>query len=198
MDNLRKYLKPLLFFLAIVLVGFATVAITGSLGRGVPRAFSEARLQGAMIAQNIVDVSNRSVQDLGRINELDKQGNFTEALNLTTAAVGQSQEIRNEAIRLSTELEKMTLALSEMKSFEARQAAFSAVSNHLALISRLINYSGYLGRLLEVLRHRFTGDFSDAERVDALISQINSEIEAINKLNTEANEAISKFDKLVR
>src|SRR3989344_6339577 len=106
---------------------------------GIPAEFTTARLQGALIAQNIVNLSNESVLDLAEINKLDQNRNYTEALNLASEVIKRSQEIRDQAILLSTEVEKMTKALSDIRSFDARQAALESIANRLALISRLIN-----------------------------------------------------------
>ncbi|MEK7195089.1 MAG: hypothetical protein AAB655_00135 [Patescibacteria group bacterium] len=168
------------------------------LGPGsVPEGFIQARLQGALIAQNIVNLSNQSALDLNEVGELDRNKNFVEALNLTTELIKKSQEIRDQAVLLSSEIEKMTKALSEIDSFEARQAALEAIANRLALISRLINYSGYLGQLLDVLRGRFTGIYAPSYEVQNLITQINSEVRAINNFNTQAGRAMERFDEIV-
>ena len=94
--------KPRIYFISILVVvgGYLLVILARSFGGGVPSEFSDARLQGAIISQNIVNLSGRSVADLEAINKLDKSGNFTEALNLVTAAVSRSREIRDEAIKL--------------------------------------------------------------------------------------------------
>lgn len=198
MKKLPRKVKLFLVFAAVVFGGYLAITLAGSFGGGVPAAFSDARMQGALIAQNIVDVSNRSAADLEKISVLDKSGNLTEALSEITAMVGRSQEIRDQAVKLSAELEKMTRSLSEVKSFEARQAALEAIGNHLSMISKLINYSGYLGGLLEVLRNRFLGNFSDNVRVADIINQINIEVKSINDLNVQAKSAIQRFDELVR
>lgn len=198
MLNFSRRTKIFLGLGVLALGGFVAITLAGSSSEGVPQAFSDARLQGALIAQNIVVLSNESAQDLEKINQLDKEGNFTEALTLVTAAVARSQEIRDEAVRLSAELEKMTTSLSEISSLSARQAALEAIGDHLALINRLINYSGYLAQLLEVLRNRFLGNFSDRNQVEGLIRDINAEVEAINSFSVEASEAIDRFDALIR
>lgn len=198
MQNLFNRPKVYLFAFLAVVGGYLIVALARSFGGGVPAEFSEARLQGALIAQSIVDLSGGSIIDLQTINQLDKERNFTEALNLATAAINKSRGIRDEAIKLSSELEKMTKALSELKSFEARQAALESISNHLALITRLINYSGYLSQLLEVLRSRFAGDAINGEQVAVLVNQVNVEVTAINSFNNQAEQAMKRFDELVR
>ncbi len=192
--------KPKTYILAfIVFIGiYFAASLVQSFSGGVPAEFSEARLQGALIAQNIVNLSNKSVSSLDEINQLDKQRNFKKALNLVTDAIDQSQEVRNEAVKLSGELEKMTLALADLKSFEAREAALQGISNHLALLTRLINYSGYLTNLLEILRGRFSGDLPYNNQVGVLISQINSEVNAINSFNKQAVQAMERFDVLTR
>ncbi len=192
--------RPRVYFVAVIVVagGYLLVVFARSIGGGVPAEFSDARLQGAVIAQNIVNLSSRSMADLEAINKLDKSGNFTEALNLVTAAVTRSQEIRDEAVKLSGELEKMTQSLSDLRSLDARQAALEAISNHLALISRLINYSGYFSQLLEVLRNKFTVGGVKGDRVGTLVNQINTEVTAINSFNIQAIQAMKKFDDLVK
>src|SRR6185503_3978704 len=108
--------------------------------------FVDARLQGATISQNIVDLASQSSEDISTINRLDEQGNFSEAKDVALKAIEESQQIRNQAVELSEQVSKMTQALSSIKSFDARQAALEAIASRLALISRLINYSDYLSQ----------------------------------------------------
>ena len=164
----------------------------------IPAQFTNSRLQGALIASRIVDLSNQSVEELKLINDLDREGDFPGALELVSKVINQSAEIRGEAVKLSAELEGMTLALQGIESVSAREAAFESISSHLVLIGRLVNYSNYLGELLEVLRSRFLGDFSDGDRVPILVANINAEVSEINKLNDQAKAAIERFDELVK
>lgn len=196
MIHISRRAKIFLSFLAIVIGGYLLASlIRGS--NSVPEEFFEARLQGALIAQKIVNLSNQSTEDLKTIGELNTQGRFTEALELTARIADQSREIRDQAIGLSREIEKMTTSLSLVTSIEAREAALESISGRLALISRLINYSGYLGQLLDALRNRFTGSVGN-QRVADLITQINVEIEAINGFNDQATRAMEKFDAIIK
>ncbi|MBI2049113.1 MAG: hypothetical protein HYT29_01610 [Parcubacteria group bacterium] len=192
--------KAILFFIFVLVVGggYAFYHFWSSPGAISPD-FNESRLQGALIAQNIVTLSNQSALDLSKIGELDRSGKFTEALNLTADAVRQSQEIRDQAVALSSETERMTKSLSSIDSFEARQAVLESIANRLALISRLINYSGYLGQLLDVLHNRFNGKFSkgQAAQISNLVESINGEVRAINNFNQQASQAMDRFDKTV-
>ncbi|MBU6500523.1 MAG: hypothetical protein KGJ89_03660 [Patescibacteria group bacterium] len=193
--------KRLVIIMAVVFVigggGYALDRIFWKPGT-IPQDFTDARLQGALISQNIVNLSNQSVLDLSKINELDNRGSYTDALNMTTDVIKQSQQIRDQAVELSSQIEVMTKSLSDIDSLEARQAALEAISNRLALISRLINYSGYLGQLLDTLRNHFTGSKYDNNDITNLVDQINSEVRAINNFNNQATQAMDRFDSIVK
>ncbi len=163
---------------------------------GIPKEFTDSRIQGAMIAQDIVNLSNQSVDDIGKINQLDKQGNLLEATNVALETIQKSKDIRTQAVELSNQVSKMTASLSSIESFEARQAALEAISNRLALISRLINYSDYLNQLLQALQEKFAGRAGD-EKVQEAIVQINAEVTAINNFNTQSTQAMNRFDAIV-
>lgn len=197
MSRRTKRITIFLVFVFIVGGGYALVRFLLNSG-GVPKEFTDARLQGALIAQNIVNLSNQSVIDLSKINELDAENKSTDALNLTTDVIKQSQQIRDQAVELSGQIEIMTRSLSDIGSFDARQAALESIASRLALISRLINYSGYLGQLLDTLRSHFTSSTQSSNKeVASLIDQINGEVRAINNFNNQATQSMNKFDKIV-
>ncbi len=191
--------KSIKIVLSIILLGGGSYAAVRfwKLSAGIPKEFVDSRLQGALIAQNIVNLSNQSVFDLGKINEFDSSKKFDDALKLTEDVLKQSQEIRDQAVELSREIERMIKSLSSIDSLDARQAALESITNRLALISRLINYSGYLGQLLDVLRNRFAGSAVKGQQVTQLVDQINSEVRAVNNFNSQAGQAMDRFDKIV-
>jgi len=185
-----------------IFLGTVAVVIIGTLGfrflssNIIPQDFIDARIQGAIIAQNIVGLSNQSVNDLGKINQLDQQGNYVEATNVVLETIQKSKDIRNQAVELSNQVSKMTAALSGINSFEARQAALEAISNRLALIGRLINYSDYLAQLLQALQTKFAGQRGN-HNVETIINQINAEVTAINSFNGQSTQAMNRFDAIV-
>lgn len=196
MKFLLRRKKLLLILLAAVVVGGYFVNGAGFLRLTVPPEFEAARLQGALIAENIVGLSRRSSDALQRINSLDLERKHEEALRETEELIKQSEEIRNQAVLLSEEVQKMTQALSKINSFEARQAALESISSRLALITRLISYSNYLSDLLNALRERFSGVPGDHQVINT-INQINAEVNAINNFNREASEAMERFDAVI-
>lgn len=188
--------KAILIFVAIVVLGYAVVRFTQGSG-AVPRDFTDARLQGAIIGQNIVNLSNQSTETLAQVNALDQKQDYTSALAATADLVTQSQEIRDQAIQLSGQIEQMTTALSGISDLNARQAALESISNRLALINQLINYSGDLGKLMDVLRSRFSSKGGTNAEVQALVNQINTDVNAINNFNSQAGQAMDRFDAIV-
>jgi len=183
-------------FVVIVIAGYITYKVILASTFGTPKDFSEARERGALISQDIVNLSNELKDNLTEINRLDKEGNITDALQKTTDLATKSIEIRSKAVELSGELERMTSSLPKIKKEESKQAVLDSVSSRLALISRLINYSDYVYQLLSTLRDRFTNQYVEYGKVDSLITKINDEVRAVNSFNQSAISAMEEFDKL--
>ncbi|MDP3948655.1 MAG: hypothetical protein Q8Q17_01755 [bacterium] len=194
MLHLSRNTKIFLGAIGMVVIGTLGFRLLAS--NAVPQDFIDARIQGAIIAQNIVGLSNQSVNDLERINQLDQQKNYAEATNVALEAIQKSKDIRNQAVELSNQVSKMTAALSGINSFEARQAALEAISNRLALIGKLINYSDYLNQLLQALQVKFAGQRGD-NNVEMIINQLNAEVTAINSFNGQSTQAMNRFDAIV-
>ena len=198
---MNRNLKFFLIFLGVVIVSFGVYRFfpkSFSALNSIPQEFADANQNATLISQKIVDFSNAAANDLIKINELDTQKKYVDALNLTSEAFNQNLEMRNQAVALSNELDKMTQALSQVASLGARQAALEAISDRLAMVNKLINYSDYLNQLLLDLRLHFADQKIDPNQIEALISQLNSEIRAINALNDQANSEIDQFNKLTQ
>lgn len=189
--------KAVLIFGGIVVLGYVVVRLVQGSG-SVPQDFTDARMQGAIIAQNIVNLSNQSTATLEQVNTLDQKQDYVDALALTTNLVTQSQQIRDQAVALSGQVGAMTTALSGISDINAQQAALESISSRLALINQLINYSGDLGKLLDTLRSRFTGQGGTNTQVQTLVNQINTDVNAINSFNSQAGQAMDRFDAIVK
>src|SRR5271154_5458342 len=152
--------KWIVVFILVIAVGYGLVVFWRSQNQ-VPEAFTSARSQGAIIAQNIVNLSNQSTAELQQVNADDEKGDYADALNLTSSMISQSEQLRDEAVQLSNQIQAMTQALSGIGSVAAQQAALESITSRLALINQLVNYSGDLGNLLDSLRDRFSGQVSN-------------------------------------
>jgi hypothetical protein len=196
MSKFSRRTKIIAAFIVVIIVGYAVAEFWQSQNQ-IPEAFTDARSQGAIIAENIVETSNSSTAELAKINTLDQQGNYSQALVLTNGLITQSESLRNQAVQLSAQVEDMTEALSSINSFNAQQAALESIASQLALINQLVNYSGDLGHLSDVLQARFEGQPQPAGTVQGIVNQINTDVNAINNFNSQATQAMSQFDKIV-
>ena len=170
-------------------------------------AFVTARGQSAIIAENIVTTSNQSDATLEQVNADDAKGDYKDALTLVSGMITQSEDLRNQAVQLSNQIQIMTQALSGISSIDEQQAALEAISSHLALINQLINYSGDLGNLLTALQAHFSGTPVPAsvngaggvpQTIPTLVNQINTDVAAINNFNNQATQAMAQFDTLTK
>lgn len=192
---MAKRNKLYIAFAAILVGGYVVFRIVAA-ATATPKDFEEARMKGGQIAQDIVSISGELKTELAKINELDKQGSYTEALTRVTEVANRTQDIRAKAVELSGELQIMTSALPKIGKAEAKQAVLDSVSSRLALLSRLINYSDYVYQLLSVLRDKFSGIWHKPGQVAELVDNINAEVNSINAFNQSAIAAMARFDKL--
>ncbi len=187
--------KIIIVFVVVLIVGSGAVALWQGQNQ-IPQSFTDARLKGAAIAENIVNMSSSSTAELAQVNTLDAKGNYTDALTMTTDLVTQSQALRDQAVQLSNQIGAMTQALSLVNSLDARQAALEGIADQLALINQLINYSGDLDKLLLTLQNHFTNKAWQPNDVVSEINAINADVTAINNFNSQATQAMQKFDTI--
>jgi hypothetical protein len=195
MYKFSRRTKIIAAFIIIIAVGYGLVLFWQSENK-VPAGFTAARLQGAIIAQTIVNTSNQSTDELSAINKYDQEGDYADALASTTALISQSAGLRSEAVQLSAQVAQMTKDLSNINSEPAQQAALESISSRLAVINELITYSNDLDHLLAVLQSRFSGTPQSNDEVTGIVNQINIDVNAINNFNAQAGQAMDKFDSI--
>ena len=164
----------------------------------VPAEFSEGRVRGAALAENIVVLSRKTLGRLDAIAEYDRNNRTAEALLLISQEVLESGTMREEAARLASQLERMARVLPEIKPERARQLATEAVSSEVALVSRLVTHNALLTELFDILKMKLSDRSANVDgRVNELINNINSEAQAINQFNKRFIEALEEFDMIV-
>ncbi len=198
MSKPSRKTSAVLAFMAIVAAGYG-ITEYWRLRNNLPQAFMDAQAKGAIIAQSIVATSQQSSATLNQVNQDDRQGNDQAALALVANLLTESENLRNQAVQLSNQVEAMTQSLSDINSLPARQAALDAISSHLALINQLINYSGDLGNLSDALQRRFSqGSYAETSvQIQALVNQVNVDVAAINNFNNQAAAAMQQFNSIV-
>jgi hypothetical protein len=199
MAKIPRRTTIIIVFVVVIALGYGLTLFWQSENQ-VPVAFVNARAQGATIAQNIVTISNQSDATLAQVNADDAKGDYKDALTLVSGMITQSEDLRNQAVQLSNQIQIMTQALSGISSIDEQQAALEAISSHLALINQLINYSGDLGNLLTALQAHFSGVPATgvAQNIPAMVNQINTDVAAINNFNNQATQAMAQFDTLTK
>lgn len=164
----------------------------------VPQEFSEARIKGAKIAEEILAQHDFTLQNLDKIGQHNKDKNYTEALLLISNELIKNRDANIKAIQLSSQLETMAVAIASVRPSRARLLATEAVTAEVALVSRLLNYNNYLAQLFEVLREKFsTGNGGNSGQVQKLINKINDEVKAINALDQRFSASLEQFDAIV-
>ena len=116
--------------------------------------------------------------------------------SLTTNIINKNQSLHDQAVSLSNQIEAMAKSLPDISLSDARQAALDAISSRLALVSELINYSGDLEHLLVTLQGHFTGAKITPGDVQTIVTQINTDVNAINNFNSQAQQSMVQFDTL--
>jgi hypothetical protein len=194
---MKRWVKVVLWIVPVGLAIYAGAFFISSNG-SVPVEFSEARMNGAIVAEQIVAGSAQSLEVLQTIAQYDRDKNFAKALELITQEVQRTTELKEQAIRLSSQLERMARSLSEIEPSRARVAATEAVGADVALVSRLVTYTDYLSQLFEALRAKFEQRLPNPNgRVQELVDLVNTEVRAINEFNSRSNASFAEFDKIV-
>ncbi len=192
----RRMRILIIFLLIVAAVGLIVKTFTPET-KNTPKEFLEARQEASLIAKDIIDISGRTAENIKKISDLDKNKEYTEALNLISEELNNNREARENAISLSTKLEIMAKNVSQISPAVAGQIAIQAISSETTLISRLITYNDYLIKLLEILQAKFLEKEKNAnDKIADLIEKINDEARAINDLNNNFNNLMTEFDKI--
>ena len=190
-------MRILIVFLLIVAAAWLIIKTLAPETKNTPKEFLEARQEASLVAKNIIDISGRTAENIKKISDLDKNKEYTEALNLISEELNNNRLARENAINLSAKLEIMAKNVSQISPATAGQIAIQAISSETALISRLITYNDYLIKLLEILQAKFLEKEKNAnDKIADLIGKINDEARAINDLNNNFNNLMTEFDKI--
>ena len=180
----------------IVLIGLGAYRFWFSGERVVPAGFSQARIEAAKVADNIVRLSSLSLGNLEVIAKYDREKNYQEALKVVPEELARNRQARGEAIKLSNYLDQMAKALPEIKPRRAQGLATEAVGQEISLINHLIIRNELLQQLFEILGEKFKNNGSPNGELKQLINKVNEEAVSINRLNFQFNSTMEKFDAL--
>lgn len=192
--KIPRSLRFLIVLLLMVLAVYLLWRILFYRSLVVPAKFLEANRAGVSIAERIVDLSQESAERIGAISKLDKENRISEALDLVYRELERNKEMREEAVKLSKELEAMTATLDEIEPDSVRTRVLQAINAEVTLMNRLVDYNDYLYQILSALRDKFLYNIAPPKnKIDELIAKINQETKEINDLNARFNEEIQNL-----
>ncbi|MCS6788975.1 MAG: hypothetical protein NZ484_00140 [Patescibacteria group bacterium] len=195
--NIFRDKKFYLVFIFIVLGAYGILNFISWRKVYLTDNFINSRMQTALIAGDIINLSNQVKDNLFKINSFDQEQKYKEAFNLLNETNLKILDISQKAVELSRELEIMTKELNNIKANGGEIYALSAITTRLAIINHLINYRDYLFQLNLALQDRFYGK-NNRETIIDLINKINREVDAINNANNQANIEMEKFDNALK
>lgn len=186
----RIVIAVIILVIAVLIAYFSWLYV----GTRVPSDFANARQAAWGYAQTIASAVKDTPQNLQQVQELEKEGKSTEALNLLVAEAQKNSTAQDAAVKLSGELETMAKEIPNIKPQRSGEAALVAISSETALIYKLVSYNNYLANLLDLLRQRLTGKLYDVSQINSVVDSINAEIDSINSLNDQFVQYMNNFD----
>jgi hypothetical protein len=196
--GLPRKIKKIILSVAILIFGaFAAYLIWSFTGVYVSDSFVNSRQLASEYAHIIADSVQDTPKNLETIQTLERQGKDEKALTLLVTESQKNATAQDAAVKLSSELGKMAMEISNIRPKKAGQVALVAITHETNLIYELVSYNNNLANLLGLLRDRLTGKLYGVEKINKVVDMLNTEIDSINKLNSQFIESMAEFDRSV-
>lgn len=192
--QIPKKIRIFIIFIIIIFLTYFAVRLINPRPY-TPPEFLKAKEEASLIAKDIVSISGKTAGNISQISNFDKEGKYTEALNLISEELTNNGKARSQAVNLSVQLEIMAKNLADISPASMGQTALQAISSETTLINRLINYNDYLIQLLGILQKRILGQGGSSVQISELIGKINNEAGTINDLDKNFNQLMTDFNK---
>ncbi len=193
----NKLVSMLIVIMAVAAIIFLSYILSTASTRIVPSKFADARVTAAQHAADVVGMLAVTNGRIREVEQLVREGRKSDALTIVTEEIEKSKDIREKALQLSVELEKMVESIPAIHSDEASRIALVATTKETQLISRLIAYTEELQDLLTDLSFAVTQPWPDYGDVNDSISDSNEIADEVNALNEEYKKEMEGFDTLV-
>ncbi len=193
--RIPRRIRIFILFIIIIFLAYFIVRLITPPSKNIPSDFLKAREEASLMAKNIVVISGKTAENINKISDFDKKGEYAEALNLISEELNNNNQARSQAVNLSVQLEIMAKNLANISPASMGQIALQAISSETALINRLITYNDYLIKLLEVLQKKILGQGGNSGQISELIGKINEEAKIINDLDKNFNQLMGELDK---
>ncbi len=166
--------------------------------RYVPPEFLSAREQAAGTAEEIVQLSSESRNNIQAMEEKNASHQYKEGLALIETERARNDQMRQKAATFSGQLQIMALNLTGIKPKEGTLAGAQAISTAVEMTKHLDAYINYSYELLAAFEDRFQGDNSQAteKEIEYVIGKMNGEVDQINQLNSQYKDQMKQFNRL--
>lgn len=194
-DNMPRRYHYLLALLIILGVPLGIWRLFFYEDRALPQAFIDSRHQSALVAAEIVSMSNDSAKEIDNIKNLEAQRRYIEALDATNNEIGRVAAMRDKGSALLGELTNMTNVLSQVRPDTSRETALRAINYETSIVNHLISYNYGLDQLLRFIAYRLSYGGDNSSGIRDVIDKINLEIKTIEDLNNQFNAAMDLLEK---
>lgn len=162
----------------------------------VPEEFRAARL-GVLAASARLETLSKEINELVReAGELETAGDKPGTLVAISRAGEKNDAAYAEALALSKELEKMTLALRNIRPPIIQQIAFQAVASEASLVKSFVEYTQNLNSFFNAQTQAVAADL-ETKRAEAkrYLDAANARRDTINGLSRDFTTLLEQFDK---
>jgi len=181
---------------AVIILAGSFVAFRFLGASQIPKEFRDARDEGGVISERIVENAKSVADSLNEVSSLEAQKKYDEEDAKISDLEKQNQAMKDDALALSKQMEIMLKTIPDIRSEKARNTAFQAVNYELAIITNLLSYGDFVERLFGVLRNRSLRNRQS--QIDGWLHEINNEVQQINDYNTKARDAFAQFDSITK
>lgn len=194
----NKVVSVLIVIVAVILIVFLSFVLSSGSVQTVPSSFTDARMAASERATELVTMLSGTNEKIREVKDLVERGSHAQALSIVQGEIAKNKDIRERAVRLALELEKMARAIADIRSDKAAQIALSATTKETAVISQLLSYTNELQNLLVALQTVMVSSRPDYTDVNKSITIINGAADEINALSQAYKSEMEIFDKIVQ
>jgi hypothetical protein len=192
--NVKSIFKLIIILILLMAVGFG-IWFFFKPPIKPPAEFLTARQQGAEISQKIVELTTDINQKIKEINFSDLNGDYNKASALIDEVKNKNQETLNQAVKLASEVQKMTESLDKISSPKSQELAMKAITTEISLLTNFMQYKGTLDQFLTNLNLAIAFSKIEYRQVaENNLTELNIKSGTINNLNQQFLEEMRVFD----
>src|SRR3989344_6222231 len=96
--SIPRRIRIFILFIIIIFLTYFIVRLITPPSKNIPPDFLKAREEASLMAKKIVVISGKTAENINRISDFDKKGEYTEALNLISEELNNNNKARSQAV----------------------------------------------------------------------------------------------------